>query len=127
MLPSRPEYLKVRLLSNWLWTQRGEVLQWKGSNPRQLDRLLEDGQRWIDFRSKLQNQVEAAKRFAAEYCNRHDNLGALEAFLQRLVIFSDNVGQKISQLDDASKSLIQMVGKQLFSRGSTLTYCRSLT
>jgi hypothetical protein len=64
---------------------------------------------WINLRSRLQDQVEYARRFAAEYCNRHNDIGALENFLQRIAMFSDHVNQKISQLDDTSKGLIQIV------------------
>jgi ABC-type transporter Mla subunit MlaD len=89
--------------------QRGDVLRQKGSNPKLLDELLHDGQEWVNLRSKLQYQIERAKHFTTDYSNRHGDLGALDGCLQTLREFSDTVGEKISQLDDLSKSLIQMV------------------
>lgn len=88
--------------------QRGNVLREKGDDPQLLARLLEDGQKWIDLRDMLQSQVDEAKRFGVDYSNRHDESG-LEDLLRLIDSFSNNVSQKLSQLDGLSKDLIQMV------------------
>ncbi|KAJ4369630.1 hypothetical protein N0V83_005392 [Neocucurbitaria cava] len=87
---------------------RDDVLRHKGSNPGGLDRLLNDGQKWIGLRSILQDQVKKANSFVEDYCKDHGDIEDQEKFLQRLFVFSDTVGRKISQLDDTSKELIQM-------------------
>jgi len=95
-------------------SQRRDVLREKGKIATLIDDLLEDAEKWAQFRSILQNQVEEARKFRTIYTdlNYEDDQaddGALDYLEKTIDSFAKTVSSKISQLDQASQSLIQIV------------------
>ncbi|KAI0003433.1 hypothetical protein F4779DRAFT_621915 [Xylariaceae sp. FL0662B] len=89
-------------------SSRQNLLRQKGNDPDLLDTLLEGGYEWLDLRKKLQDQVEMAKRFGQEYAYRHDETEALPGLLQTIDTLQRNVNERLSQLDEISRDLIQL-------------------
>ncbi|KAI8225322.1 putative ankyrin repeat protein [Colletotrichum sp. SAR 10_86] len=55
-----------------------------------------------------QNMVTEARKFAVDYCKRHDEATSLDAILKQIEAFDHDVGDYIDQLDRLSQSLIEL-------------------
>jgi predicted RNase H-like HicB family nuclease len=89
--------------------QRRSVLAAKGKTPELINRLLEDAEKWIQFRTILRDQVDAAKEFRAKYSSRYDEDKALDNLESTIDNFKEDISDKITELDKLSQSLIQIV------------------
>jgi hypothetical protein len=106
--------------------QRRDVLLAKGKNSELIDRLLEDAEKWTQFRGVLRGQVDVARKFRTEYSDLNyedeaddEALGELEKTIDG---FAKNVSNRITQLDGASQSLIQIVSIWTIPKHQTCLY-----
>ncbi|KAK2792388.1 hypothetical protein FQN52_003323 [Onygenales sp. PD_12] len=88
--------------------RRHEVLFAKGENPKLLEDLLRDAQRWTVFRTYLRGQVNGAREFSLDYSRRHDEGRVLKHLHEAIDDFSKEINSKISQLDELSNDLIRV-------------------
>lgn len=73
---------------------------------------MEDAEKWIELRSILRDQVNAAKKFPTEYSGyirRDYENEALKDLEETIGSFGENVRKRIKQLDEVSQSLIEIV------------------
>jgi hypothetical protein len=95
--------------------QRLDVLVAKGGNYGLIDRLLQDAEKWTQFRTTLRDQVDGARKFRRAYSdlkyedNADDKDKALDDLEKIIDVFAKNVSNRITQLDAESQSLIQIV------------------
>jgi len=74
---------------------------------------LKDAEKWTQFRSILQKQVDVARTFQTNYSHldyedEADNK-ALDDLKNTIDSFAEKVNKRITHLDEASQSLIQIV------------------
>jgi hypothetical protein len=93
--------------------QRLDQLCQKGNDPELIHHLAEDAQEWAKLRSILRGQVRTARDFSAEHCRRYnpDKVRHVQAAIDD---FSDDVGGRLSQLDQTVKDLLQFVSVPIF-------------
>jgi hypothetical protein len=70
---------------------------------------LKDAEKWIQFRSILRQQIDAARKFQREYSGRDYENEALDNLENTIDSFAENVSKRITQLDELSQSLIEIV------------------
>jgi hypothetical protein len=73
-------------------------------------RLAKDAQKLAELRRTLQDQIHEARKFVANYCQRY-NANQTPKEVQRLDEFEVDVTNRISQLDQTIKELLQIVSK----------------
>ena len=93
--------------------QRRDVLEKKGENSNLIKRLLKDAEQWTQFRSILQKQVDVARTFRTKYSDLDYEDGAdnkaPDGLEKAIDNFAEKVKERITQLDEASQLLIQIV------------------
>lgn len=74
---------------------------------------MEDAEKWTLFRSILQNQVDEARKIRTEYSGlKYESEAddkALDDLEKTIDSFAENASSRITQLDEVSQSLIQIV------------------
>ena len=73
-------------------------------------RLAKDAQKWAELRRILQDQIRTARKFVVDYCQRYD-ANRTPKEVQRLDEFEVDVTNRISQLDQTVRELLQIVSK----------------
>ena len=96
-------------LTNLNVIQRLDQLVSKGTSPELIDRLAKDAQKYTEFRSILQSQVREAKKFVTDYCQRY-NANKIPKDIELLTDeFEFSVNNRIGQLDQTVRDLLQIV------------------
>jgi hypothetical protein len=80
----------------------------KGNSIELIHYLAEDAQEWAKLRKALRVQVEALGNFMRDYC-RCCELAPSKAMWQPIKQFDHEVNEKINQLDQTVKDLLQLV------------------
>lgn len=83
-----------------------------GQNRDFIPRLAEDAQKLADYHTSIQEQVATAKKFALESGPYHEE-GDLKGLENIIDGFADDIGNRIKQLDQTVKDLLQLVGLEL--------------
>jgi hypothetical protein len=108
--------------------QRRDVLLAKGENSELIDRLLEDAEKWTQFRGILRDQVDSAKKFQTQYSDLdYDDEAddeALDDLEMRIDEFAKKVRDRITQLDGISQALIQIVSIPTIPTYQTALYAQ---
>lgn len=81
----------------------------KGKNPKLTHRLADDAQTWAKLRSILQDQVGVARNFVADYGRRYNANQIPKCLKQSIDEFEVKVNDRISQLDQTVRDLLQIV------------------
>jgi hypothetical protein len=89
--------------------QRRDVLDRKGEEPGLINRLLEDAQKWTEFRSYVRDQVDAARKFGVGYSHRYQEEIALRELQAIVNEYEREINDEIDLLDKSSQSLIEIV------------------
>src|SRR6266704_2835979 len=89
--------------------QRLYQLRWEGKNPELIGYLANDAQRWAEFRSSLQDQIRRAQNFAVEYGQRYNENQAPKDIQQVIGEFESRVNDRINELDQIVRDLLQIV------------------
>jgi len=88
--------------------------------PKLIDRLLEDAEKWTLFRSILQEQIDDAGTFRTKYSKlEYDDKAddeAMDDLEETIKCFAEDVSRRITQLDELSQSLIQLVSILTFPK-----------
>jgi hypothetical protein len=114
------------LIKFWL-TQRADQLRSEGKNPKLIGYLANDAQKWTQFRSSLQDQVREAQKFAVEYGQRYNENQTSKDMQQVIGEFESRVGDRINELDQTVRDLLQIVSTLTIpTTSSELTLRRSL-
>jgi len=86
---------------------RHDQLREKGKSSELIHRLAEDAQIFTELRSILQGQVHTAKKFAAGHRHLHNEDKRLKDVEGVIDGFGGNVNNRISQLDQTVRDLLQ--------------------
>ncbi|KAH8802532.1 hypothetical protein F5884DRAFT_802273 [Xylogone sp. PMI_703] len=90
-------------------------LKCKGTDPELITSLAEDAQKWADFRSGLQDQVQKSRDFAVEYSNRYNGSQTRDDIQQAISELESKVNSRIDELDQVVRDLLQIVSTITFS------------
>jgi hypothetical protein len=114
------------LIKFWL-TQRLDQLESEGKNPKLIGYLANDAQKWAQFRSSLQDQVRVAQKFSVEYGQRYNENWTSKDMQQVIGEFESRVGDRINELDQTVRGILQIVSTLTIPTiSSELTLRRSL-
>jgi hypothetical protein len=73
-----------------------------------MHRLAKDAQKWAELRRILQDQIRGARKFVADYCQCY-NANQTPKDVQQLDEFEINVNNRIRELDQTVRDLLQIV------------------
>jgi hypothetical protein len=74
-----------------------------------MHRLAKDAQKWAELRCMLQDHIDEARNFVADYCLRYNANKIPKDIRQLTDEFELNVNNRINQLDQTVRDLLQIV------------------
>ncbi|KAF2188018.1 hypothetical protein K469DRAFT_567803, partial [Zopfia rhizophila CBS 207.26] len=108
ILHLKDRWLKLcNLAEEHLTDCRLDQLHEKGEGRELIPRLAEDAREWTNLRRILKDQVNTAGNFAVDYCYRYNENKGLEDLKGVIDGFADTVSDRISQLDQTVRDLLQ--------------------
>ena len=88
----------------------------KGNSAELIHHLAEDLKEWAELRKAFKGQIRSARKFVSDYCHccyQDDNEKDMKAPIDK---FEAEIGERIDELDQTVKDLLQFVCSMLTPR-----------